>query len=357
MTALQVSPGSPASRSSCVGQRGRASSQRSIDYHSPPAFRQANHRLSRAAFQSVSTARAGPDRSFSARSVPTSFRRQNALNSTQRMRGLAVGASNALLSLPFGYSSSATGAAPGPGPVSAASAGPVRQNRRGARPRQSAPAARATGSRSAAFEAHDGPLHRLCRRRLRLVQQRLGQQRPLRLVLHHVHRVLRTRARPAPAAPERLQVPRNSCGCCVTASAAIRRASSCSGSVIASARSSTRSTSVSADGPNLDVVPPPQRRLPQLLAHDRRVDPQLLRRVGGKLVPRQLFRHAPDMRQQVVHGLHLLLRAGARKHLPRPLDQVVGLAAAPRAPPRCRPPRPARGCSGPGPARRPASQS
>ena len=35
MFALQVSPGMPASRSSCVGLKGRASSQRSIDYHVP----------------------------------------------------------------------------------------------------------------------------------------------------------------------------------------------------------------------------------------------------------------------------------------------------------------------------------
>ncbi len=40
MAALQVSPGSPASRSSCVGQRGRASSLRSIDYHSRTCLRQ-----------------------------------------------------------------------------------------------------------------------------------------------------------------------------------------------------------------------------------------------------------------------------------------------------------------------------
>ena len=33
MSALQVLPGMPASRSSCVGLKGRASSQRSIDYH------------------------------------------------------------------------------------------------------------------------------------------------------------------------------------------------------------------------------------------------------------------------------------------------------------------------------------
>ena len=33
MAALQVSPGSPASRSSCVGQKGRASSQRPVEYH------------------------------------------------------------------------------------------------------------------------------------------------------------------------------------------------------------------------------------------------------------------------------------------------------------------------------------
>jgi hypothetical protein len=40
MAALQVSPGSPASRSSCVGQRGRASSLRSIDYHNRTWLRQ-----------------------------------------------------------------------------------------------------------------------------------------------------------------------------------------------------------------------------------------------------------------------------------------------------------------------------
>jgi hypothetical protein len=40
--ALQVTPGLPASRSSCVGQKGRASSQRSIEYHSRPGLHQEN---------------------------------------------------------------------------------------------------------------------------------------------------------------------------------------------------------------------------------------------------------------------------------------------------------------------------
>ena len=38
MIALQVSPGSPASRSSCVGQRGRTSSQRASEYHARVAI-------------------------------------------------------------------------------------------------------------------------------------------------------------------------------------------------------------------------------------------------------------------------------------------------------------------------------
>ena len=80
-------------------------------------------------------------------------------------------------------------------------------------------------------------------------------------------------------------------------------------------------------GAHLDVVPPLERGLAQFLAQHRGVDAELLRRIGGKLVAGQLLRHAPDVRQQEVHGLHLLLRARAGKHLPRPLDQVVGLAA------------------------------
>jgi hypothetical protein len=94
--------------------------------------------------------------------------------------------------------------------------------------------------------------------------------------------------------------------------------------------------------PRLDVVAPLERRLPQFLAQHRRVDAQLLRGVGGKLVPRQLLRHAPDVRQQKVHRLHLLLRAGAGKHLPRPLDQVIGLPPRPAQRFLVRPPRPAR---------------
>ncbi len=80
-------------------------------------------------------------------------------------------------------------------------------------------------------------------------------------------------------------------------------------------------------GSRLDVVPAPERGLAQLLAQHGGIDAQLLRSVGGKLVPRQFLRHAADVRQQVIHGLHLLLRAGAGKHLPRALDQVIGLAA------------------------------
>ena len=80
---------------------------------------------------------------------------------------------------------------------------------------------------------------------------------------------------------------------------------------------------------HLDAVPPLERRLAQFLAQHRRIDSQLLRRIGGKLVPRQLLRHSPDVRQQEVHRLHLLLRARSGKHLPRPLDQVVGLRARP----------------------------
>ena len=96
---------------------------------------------------------------------------------------------------------------------------------------------------------------------------------------------------------------------------------------MASARSSTRSTSVRAAARDFDVVAAAERGLAQLLAQHGRVDAQLLRGVGGKLVAGQLLRHAADVRQQEVHGLHLLLRAGAGKQLPRALDQVVGLAA------------------------------
>ncbi len=47
----------------------------------------------------------------------------------------------------------------------------------------------------------------------------------------------------------------------------------------------------------------------------------------GELVAGKLLWHAADVRQKVVHGLDLLLGAGAGKHLPGALDEVVGLAA------------------------------
>ena len=77
--------------------------------------------------------------------------------------------------------------------------------------------------------------------------------------------------------------------------------------------------------PALHALPSLQRRLPQFFPQHRRIDPQLLRRVHRELVPRQLLRHAPNVRQQIIHRLHLLLRAGAWEQLPRPLDQVIGL--------------------------------
>ena len=42
-------------------------------------------------------------------------------------------------------------------------------------------------------------------------------------------------------------------------------------------------------GANLDVIPTPQRRLPQFLAQHGRIDAQLLRGVHGKLVAHELF--------------------------------------------------------------------
>jgi hypothetical protein len=80
-------------------------------------------------------------------------------------------------------------------------------------------------------------------------------------------------------------------------------------------------------GPSLDVVAAAERGLAQFFAQNGRVDAQLLRGVGGELVAGQLLRHAADVGQQVVHGLDLLLGAGAGEHLPGALDEVVGLAA------------------------------
>ena len=77
------------------------------------------------------------------------------------------------------------------------------------------------------------------------------------------------------------------------------------------------------------MVATAQRGLAQFFAQDGRVDAQLLRGVGGKLVAGELLRHAPNVRQQKVHRLLLLLRAGAGKGCPSALDKVIGLA--PRA--------------------------
>ena len=80
-------------------------------------------------------------------------------------------------------------------------------------------------------------------------------------------------------------------------------------------------------GPRFDVVAAAERGLAQLLAQHGRVDAQLLRGVGGKLVAGELLRQAANVRQQVVHGLYLLLGAGAGEEQPGALDEVIGLAA------------------------------
>ena len=130
-------------------------------------------------------------------------------------------------------------------------------------------------------------------------------ERPLGRILNHIHRVAHS-PWPGPAAPQTRQVPQI-VRLRVTASAAIRRASSCSGSVMASARSNTRSTSVSVV---VRTSTWSRRRSAACRSSSRRriVDPQLLRGIRGKLIPHQLLRNAPDMRQQVVHRLQLLLR-------------------------------------------------
>ena len=202
----------------------------------------------------------------------------------------------------------------------------LRGNRRSARPRQSAP-------RKFAQPALDRSLLDLLDRALHLIGRSAGRSRPAAprpAALSGSD--LRPRpwgllppGRPAPAWPRNAPRCSNQAALLVKASAASRRASAPSGSVTASARSSTRSTSFNFAARFFYPISPPQRRLPQLLAQHCRIDSQLLRRVRGKLLPRQLLRHAPDVRQQKIHRLHLLLGAGSGKQRPRPLNQVIGL--------------------------------
>ena len=56
-----------------------------------------------------------------------------------------------------------------------------------------------------------------------------------------------------------------------------------------------------------DLVAAFARRLPELLSHQRRVNADLLRCIGGKFVAHDAIGHAPDMRQQVVEGFAFAL--------------------------------------------------
>ena len=67
----------------------------------------------------------------------------------------------------------------------------------------------------------------------------------------------------------------------------------------------------------------------QFFAHQRRIDPQPLRRVGGEFVPRNAVGQTPDMRQQIVECLVLALRRAPREQLLCPPDQVFGMPFAP----------------------------
>ena len=74
-----------------------------------------------------------------------------------------------------------------------------------------------------------------------------------------------------------------------------------------------------------DLVAAFARRLPELLSHQRGVNAELLRCIGGELVAHDAIGHAPDMRQQVVEGFALAL-GRPREKLHRAVNQVVGVA-------------------------------
>ena len=76
-------------------------------------------------------------------------------------------------------------------------------------------------------------------------------------------------------------------------------------------------------------APAHARRLLQFFAHQRRIDPQPLRRVGGEFVPRNAVGQAPDMRQQIVECLVLALRRAPGEELLGPPDQVFGMPLGP----------------------------
>jgi len=133
--------------------------------------------------------------------------------------------------------------------------------------------------------------------------------------------------RPGPAWPRTCPRCSNHAGCCASASTASRRARSSSGSVTASARSSTRSTSVSAAA----RASTRSRRLSAAGAALRAAPPNrcpALRGVGGNWLARPASpRSAANVRQQEIHGLHLLLELAPGKQQARALDQVIGLAS------------------------------
>ena len=200
-------------------------------------------------------------------------------------------------------------------------------SRRGARLRRSGRAGRAGGAR---WRAPESPGWRsrtsLASGGLTSAEQGLGQQGALGRVFDHVHGVAGL------AAGERLQGREG---------AKMLKPSGLLGEGLGGEAAGALDLGVGdgegaeqdpldfseGGGASFDVVAAAESGLAQLFAQDGRVDAQLLRGVGGKLVAGQLLRHAADVRQQEVHGLDLLLGAGAGEHLPGALDEVVGLAA------------------------------
>ncbi len=129
------------------GAGWRASSQRSIDYHSLPAVRPANRQSDLTLPRPLEGHNgSGPGRFQLLRPLCScDFRCQLGLLGAKN-RGCPEASPRHLYSVRPG--ACGVDAAPGPDPASAASTGPIRQNPPDAPPRQSVPASRVPGPRS-----------------------------------------------------------------------------------------------------------------------------------------------------------------------------------------------------------------